>query len=327
MISPYHKRFLSIRISVCLCCFNDTFYHYHRYCVVNDDARFLLQSSNMPRSKDVKSIVLNVLKACQKESKKAKPLVSLSNPLKRASFLLGLSERSIQRYLDSDICDNSKSTADSLTSSKCASKQVKRKKKLDSFDLCTIKNTALQILQDNKTLTLKSLKQAVSGKLDISISKWTLMRALHSLGFRYGKFDKKRACLYERKDIVKKRIEFLRKIRNYRKNNRPIVYLDETWVDSNTHPGLQWQAPEGLPQRKLPLNKGKRFVILHCGGEMGFLDNCKLVFDSKSSDSDYHSEINGLIFRNWVQKQLMPALPPRSVIVMDNASYHSVQVC
>ena len=91
---------------------------------MNDDARFLLQSSNMPRSKDVKSIVLNVLKACQKESKKAKPLVSLSNPLKRTSFLLGLSERSIQRYLDSDICDNSKSTADSLTSSKCASKQL-----------------------------------------------------------------------------------------------------------------------------------------------------------------------------------------------------------
>ena len=185
----------------------------------------------------------------------------------------------------------------------------------------------MRILQENKTLCLKSLKQAVADKVDASFSKLTLWRALHSLGFRYGKFDKKRACLYERKDIVKKRIAFLRKIRTYRKLDRPIVYLDETWVDSNTHPGQQWQAPAGLPQRKLPLNKGKRFVVLHCGGEMGFLDNCKLVFDSKTSDNDYHSEINGLIFRRWVEDKLLPALPARSVIVMDNASYHSVQVC
>ena len=36
--------------------------------------------------------------------------------------------------------------------------------------------------------------------------------------------------------------------------------------------------------------------------------------------------MNGAIFRNWIQNQLLPALPPNSVVVMDNASYHSVQV-
>jgi hypothetical protein len=37
-----------------------------------------------------------------------------------------------------------------------------------------------------------------------------------------------------------------------------------------------------------------------------------------------HSEINSVIFNKWVEEQLVPALPPKSLVVMDNASYHSV---
>lgn len=68
-----------------------------------------------------------------------------------------------------------------------------------------------------------------------------------------------------------------------------------------------------------------RFV-LHAGTEDGFLPNCELVFQSKTNDGrDYHSEMNGEIFRTWVNDQLLRALAPNSVVVMDNASYHSVQ--
>ncbi|XP_063416585.1 uncharacterized protein LOC134698835 [Mytilus trossulus] len=41
---------------------------------------------------------------------------------------------------------------------------------------------------------------------------------------------------------------------------------------------------------------------------------------------DYHTEMNGKVFEQWVEKQLVPALPPKRLIVMDNASYHSVRV-
>jgi hypothetical protein len=33
--------------------------------------------------------------------------------------------------------------------------------------------------------------------------------------------------------------------------------------------------------------------------------------------------LNSVIFNKWVKEQLVPALPPKS-LVMDNASYHSV---
>ena len=280
----------------------------------------------MPVKPSVKGLILNVLKVCAIESKRNRPKISFSHPFKRACHLLGLSERTVNRYASGN--DSKKDTVPASSDGPSAAKKIRgRKNVLDSFDKMTIRNTALRLMKENKTITVDSLRRALADKIDVSVSKIAIWRALHSLGFRYGRIDKKRLCLYERKDIVKKRIDFLRRIRAYRENKRPIVYLDETWVDSNTHPSRQWQAPEGQTQRKLPLNKGKRFVILHCGGEMGFLPGCKLVFDSRSSDGDYHSEINGPIFKSWVETQLLPVLPARSVVVMDNASYHSVQVC
>ena len=35
--------------------------------------------------------------------------------------------------------------------------------------------------------------------------------------------------------------------------------------------------------------------------------------------------MNGDIFTQWVERQLLPNLPRQSVVVMDNASYHSIQ--
>jgi hypothetical protein len=77
--------------------------------------------------------------------------------------------------------------------------------------------------------------------------------------------------------------------------------------------------------RKIPFNKGQRFVILHTGCKTGFLPGCELVFKTLSTNGrDYHSEINSVIFNKWVEEQLVPALPPISLVAMDMASYHSV---
>ena len=34
--------------------------------------------------------------------------------------------------------------------------------------------------------------------------------------------------------------------------------------------------------------------------------------------------MNSVLFNKWVEEQLVPALPHKSLVVMDNASYHSV---
>ena len=184
------------------------------------------------------------------------------------------------------------------------------------------------MLNDNITVSLRSLKSKLKEHYGLSITKVTLWKTLRQQGFRYGKVGQTKTALLERKDIAERRFQFLRSIKETREREKTIVYLDETWIDTHTYPGTQWLPPSGETGRKLPASRGQRFVILHCGSEkIGFLPGCDLVFASKSNDGrDYHSEMNGRIFFQWVQDKLIPALPSESVIVMDNASYHSVQV-
>ena len=67
-------------------------------------------------------------------------------------------------------------------------------------------------------------------------------------------------------------------------------------------------------------------MISHAGCEDGFLNGCELVFKGISTDGrEYHNEMNSKIFEKWVNEQLESALPEKSLIIMDNASYHSVR--
>jgi transposase len=54
----------------------------------------------------------------------------------------------------------------------------------------------------------------------------------------------------------------------------------------------------------------------------------RLIFSVKNikhAALDYHDDMTGEIFMDWLRKKLLPNFPENSVIVMDNASYHSVQ--
>ena len=50
-----------------------------------------------------------------------------------------------------------------------------------------------------------------------------------------------------------------------------------------------------------------------------------MIYDGKSTTGDFHGEINSEKFVCWLRGQLIPNLPPKSVVVNDNGSYHSVQ--
>ena len=45
-----------------------------------------------------------------------------------------------------------------------------------------------------------------------------------------------------------------------------------------------------------------------------------------SKSGDYHDDMNHDNFMKWLTTQLIPNLPPHSVLVIDNASYHNVTV-
>jgi len=48
------------------------------------------------------------------------------------------------------------------------------------------------------------------------------------------------------------------------------------------------------------------------------------MFRSRNgSRGDYHDSMNHECFREWFEHQLLPHIPSRSLIIMDNATYHS----
>lgn len=136
----------------------------------------------------------------------------------------------------------------------------------------------------------------------------------------------------ERNDIINWRRKYLKSIRKFRSEGRPIYYLDETWLNEGHTKGKIWVDTEIIDKRqafvqglstglKNPTGKGRRLIILHIGSEDGFVNNCLLVFEGKKS-SDYHEEMNANIFEKWFS-DMLHKLPDNAVIVMDNASYHS----
>ncbi|KAE9544251.1 hypothetical protein AGLY_001430 [Aphis glycines] len=150
-------------------------------------------------------------------------------------------------------------------------------------------------------------------------------------------FTKRKRCsvLTEREDLLVWRQNYLYDVRKYREEGRTVYYLDETWLNTgdcvdkvsvdqsirSKHDAFNKGLTTGVTN---PTGKGKRLIIVHIGSHKGFVDGGLLFFESKKNSADYHDEMNGDSFHEWF-KSILPRLDPNSVIVMDNAPYHSVR--
>ena len=68
----------------------------------------------------------------------------------------------------------------------------------------------------------------------------------------------------------------------------------------------------------MQLGQNNRLIILHAGGEQGWIDGADLIFQSKKSTGDYHDEMTWKHFEERFHYTLLSKLPPNSIIVMDN---------
>jgi hypothetical protein len=150
-----------------------------------------------------------------------------------------------------------------------------------------------------------------------SINTW-----LHKIGFKFKKRGN-RKFLTELPSIRHKRTSFLRKyVTEKAENNYKPVFIDETWVFSKGGNRNAWQDGT-LQTESKKTGDGVRYIVVHAGNENGFVENAGLIFNSKSKKGDYHDNMNVENFQNWFKTQLIPNLEEPSLIIMDNASYHS----
>lgn len=202
--------------------------------------------------------------------------------------------------------------------------RTKRVTGLDDFDKDVVRQTVQEFYDRGEYPTVAKLRVRLIEKINFSGCVKSLWVILKNMGYSYKKGNNGRKFLMERNDIIASRMIFLRKMHDVRKDSlsRPVIYLDETWVNANHSPKFIWQSSTSQGGLKVPLGKGSRLIICHAGSaDQGFIPSAQLVFQSKST-VDYHEEMNSEVFKKWFL-DLLRGLDEPCVIVMDNASYHS----
>jgi transposase len=197
--------------------------------------------------------------------------------------------------------------------------------RIDNSDQDLIRRKIYCLYESGVVPTLDKLKKKLDeDETNINISRATLHRVVCKMGFKYRKIDKRQVVM-ESHRLRTWRFNYLQEIKRYRLENRSIIYLDETWFDTHDTVSKGWVDSSQNCQTKAPSNKGKRITIIHAGSEDGFVPNCLLLSAKNIKDSslDYHEDTSAELFENWFQNYLLKNIPNNSVIVMDNASYHS----
>lgn len=210
------------------------------------------------------------------------------------------------------------------------------KDKVDDFDKYAIRRKVHQFWFNRELPTLDKVLTVINEDEDLpNFSRATLHRLLRFMEFEFIKRGRNSAMI-EKIEIVLWRRNYLEDIRRYREEGRPIYYLDETWLNAGDVPSRVWcdksivsardATSKGLTTGAVnPSGKGKRLILAHIGSEDGFVVGGLLCFESKKNTQDYHDEMNGECFREWLES-VLPRLKDNAVIVMDNAPYHSVKL-
>ena len=179
-----------------------------------------------------------------------------------------------------------------------------------------------------KYITLESIRNFLhENHLGESFNRATLARTLDRWGFEFGKGTRSQH-LKEKDHVIAARRRYLRIKRENRLPNglaaiRPEVYLDESYVNKNHSNDFIWYSDEDGPWVQKPTGKGERLIIINAISQKGWIPHAKLVFKSTRKTGDYHGQMNKELFFKWFTEKLLPNVPEKSLIVMDNAPYHN----
>lgn len=118
----------------------------------------------------------------------------------------------------------------------------------------------------------------------------------------------------------------MRAIRKFRSENKNIVYLDETWIDNDMTFKKCWQDNEVFGVTGSIRNTCLCLIVVPAANEKGCVPNALLIFRSGLTTGDCHAQMNRANFQKWLEERLLPNIPSGTVIVLDNASYHSERI-
>ncbi|MCP4755619.1 MAG: hypothetical protein GY866_32550 [Proteobacteria bacterium] len=267
-------------------------------------------------------LVVN-LKRHYDSEKKAGPTVDTKNPVGRVAEGLGVGEVTVKRIM----------ARYNRNGQRVASNPPKPRGKPAYRVAVNLQPVIREYIRsrnlEGQRVGVEKVRTFLLERYQAEISVPTLWRSLKRWGFVHGT-GKRRSALKEREYVVLARRKYLRTKRANRNPDgtlkRPEVYLDETFVNKNHSSRFTWYLNEDGPWVNKPSGKGPRFIIVHAVTKDGWVDGAELVFQAKKRTGDYHGQMNWDNFSKWFVDQLLPNIPPNSIIVLDNAKYHNVLV-
>ena len=273
-----------------------------------------------------KEVIFNVCQYFEHEKQNGSPIESLKKVNLRAAAATCVTERTVE-----NIRREARENVENNTPKFMSPKKRQRSKPImdffDDFNEGVLRRTVLQYYERKEIPTLDRIHEEMKNNLSYPGSREILRRVMKKIGFRFATVDG-RKFLMEKDDVQYARSKFLSEMKKHLSTDKNIVYLDETWVNQNYTVPKCWVLENAghATGVRVPSGKGSRLIILHAGTREGFVPGAALVFQAKNV-GDYHDQMNAETFEKWFTDQLLPNIPPASVIVMDDASYHSRKLC
>ncbi|XP_063231433.1 uncharacterized protein LOC134535938 isoform X3 [Bacillus rossius redtenbacheri] len=238
------------------------------------------------------------------------------------AFLLNIAKSTVLKYYKKDIEEVS-------TPGKKRKKRPQEGKSLDTVDDFTvnaIRNAIYRMYAEGLNVTVDTiLKEIRERQIDYYGGRSSLHKLLKKMGFSWTTVDGRKA-LIENENIVLQRIDFLRKYKEEKERGANFIFVHETWI---------FQRGKALIYLKIcsvVQYKVFHFHFIYFSGTVSKSWQDKSLQSAKrrtvgdgQKTADYHGEMNGETFLMWFEDMLVHLEEP-SVIIMDNASYHSTQV-
>lgn len=269
-----------------------------------------------------RDLVYNLRCYFEEERDNGGPLISVTKVVERVAAALKIGQSSVKKVTREKCPENLHDPTSVLTTPGKLRSRASTKTDIDSFQEDAIRRHVYEYYRRKEFPTRKKLLVSLRESELFYGGKTSLATVLKKIGFKWKKFSGRKVLL-ERADIVAWRCRFLREV--LKAKPEEIVWVDETWVNAGHTRQRAWTDDTVQGTMKTPVGKGSRLILLHAGTANGFVPNALLLFSSKKT-VDYHEEMTADKFKQWFMHSLIPNIKKNSVIVFDNASYHSVQI-
>lgn len=236
---------------------------------------------------EAREVVENVYTFMKKEASEGPIMVKQVQ--ERVAKATGLSKKSVQRIIkEARNCDGGPNFY---------SRRKRRETNTENYNKCEIRKIFNEFLHtvghhpSNRGLLLTLRK-----RINFKGSDWSLQYLIKKLGFKRKKDWDKSRILIEKSEIREKRLTGLQALADYRKEGRPVIYAYEKCIHS--------------------------YRIIHAESENGFIHNPFFFFETDVQPDTLHRSVKCEIYEQWLNGNLIPNLPTKSIVVMDETLYN-----